>query len=130
VTVYVNNYAVGQMTWQTRLAALTASMASLTAFDKQGCASPITARLIRNGQAYRAMRVKFPARVLNRPDPTTVGNHNWNTCLIGTCRHQVRSPWVRMPINLQQPISSTVAAQSHAEPCSTATMLLEDRIIV
>ena len=90
VTVYVNNYAVGQMTWQTRLAALTASMASLTGFDKQGCASPITARLIRNGQAYRAMRVKFPARVLNRPDPTTVENHNWNTCLIGTCRHQVR----------------------------------------
>ncbi|MEO7862278.1 MAG: hypothetical protein ABIU05_17975 [Nitrospirales bacterium] len=83
MTVYENNYAVGQMTWQTRLVAVTASMASLTGFDKLGCASPITARLIRNGQAYRAMRVKFPARVLNRLDPTTAEKKDWITCLIG-----------------------------------------------
>jgi hypothetical protein len=33
------------------------------------------------------MRVKFPARALNRLDPTTVGNQDWNTWMIGTCRH-------------------------------------------
>jgi len=53
---------------QVRRAVAAPGLASLRGLDEQGCASPITARLIRNGQAHRAMRVKFPARFLNRLD--------------------------------------------------------------
>jgi hypothetical protein len=70
-----------------RLAAVAAGTASSRDFDNCSYASPITARFIRNGQAHRAMRVKFPARVLNRLDLTTAENQDWNTCVIGTCRH-------------------------------------------
>jgi hypothetical protein len=41
--------------------------------EEYDCASPITARLIRNGQAHRAMRVKFPARFFNRLTRTSTG---------------------------------------------------------
>ena len=119
------------MTWQTRLVAVTMSIASLTGFDKQGCASPITARLIRNGQAYRAMRVKFPARVLNRLDPTTAEKQDWITCLIGIYHQQVRLSFsVRLLINLQQPISSMLAAQPTGSHVSSRRYILNRRIIV
>ncbi|HSL05747.1 MAG TPA: hypothetical protein VK901_19675 [Nitrospiraceae bacterium] len=49
----------------TRMAAVVAGEDSQTQFEKQDCASQIAARLIRNGHAHRAMRVKFPARFLN-----------------------------------------------------------------
>ena len=79
----MNNFQIDAAT----LAAVAAGTAYSTEFDNCSYASPIPARFIRNGQAHRAMRVKFPARVLNRLDPTTVGNQDWNTCVIGICRH-------------------------------------------
>jgi hypothetical protein len=50
---------------QARIAALVTGSGSQPRFEEQERASQITARLIRNGQAHRAMRVKFPARFFN-----------------------------------------------------------------
>jgi hypothetical protein len=58
---------------QTRIAAVIAGTGSQPRFEEQDRASQITARLIRNGQAHRAMRVKFPARFFNRLTRTTTG---------------------------------------------------------
>jgi hypothetical protein len=58
---------------QTRIAALSTGTGSQPRFEEQERASQITARLIRNGQAHRAMRVKFPARFFNRLTRTTTG---------------------------------------------------------
>jgi hypothetical protein len=56
-----------------RMAAAAAGTDSQTQFEEQDRASQIAARLIRNGHAHRAMRVKFPARFFNRLVPTTTG---------------------------------------------------------
>ena len=50
----------------TRMAADIAGTGLQTRFGKQDCASQIAARLIRNGQAHRVMRVEFPERFFNR----------------------------------------------------------------
>jgi len=50
---------------QTRVTALATGTGSQPGFEEQERASQITARLLRNGQAHRAMRVKFPARFFN-----------------------------------------------------------------
>jgi len=58
---------------QTRIAVLATDTGSHLGFEEQERASQITARLIRNGQAHRAMRVKFPARFFNRLTRTSTG---------------------------------------------------------
>jgi len=58
---------------QARIAALVTGTGSHLGFEEQERASQITARLIRNGQAHRAMRVKFPARFFNRLTRTSTG---------------------------------------------------------
>jgi hypothetical protein len=47
---------------RTRPAAGSTGILLRPSIEGDDCASPITARLIRNGQAHRAMRVEFPAR--------------------------------------------------------------------
>ena len=47
--------------------------------EAQDHASQIAARLIRNGQAHRAMRMKFPARFFNRLVRTKTGKRGWMT---------------------------------------------------
>lgn len=58
---------------QTRIGALVTGTGSHLGFEEQERASQITARLIRNGQIHRAMRMKFPARFFNRLTRTSRG---------------------------------------------------------
>jgi len=80
VAAYVNIFAIGaairEPMSQTRMAAVAAGTGSQPRHEEQNRASQITARLIRNGQAHRAMRVKFPARLSNRLDRTTKGKQD------------------------------------------------------
>jgi len=73
---YVNVFVVGEARReslsQTRVAAVVAGTDSQPRFEGQDRASQITARLFRNGQAHRAMRVEFPARFFNRLTLTTI----------------------------------------------------------
>lgn len=63
MTDYVNVFVVGEAIRETRcqirMAAVVAGIGSQKKLEDQDRASQITARLIRNGQAHRAMRVKF-----------------------------------------------------------------------
>jgi len=80
VAAYVNIFAIGvairEPVSQRRMAAVAAGTGSQPRHEEQNRASQITARLIRNGQAHRAMRVKFPARLSNRLDRTTKGKQD------------------------------------------------------
>ena len=71
VNVFVGGEAIRGSVSQKRLAAVAAGTGSHPRLEAQERASQITARLIRNGQAYRAMRVKFPGRFFNRLVRTT-----------------------------------------------------------
>jgi len=51
------------------MAAAAADIDSQIGFEEQVRASQIAARIIRNGHAHRAMRVKFPARFFNCLNP-------------------------------------------------------------
>lgn len=55
------------------MAAVEAGTGLYPRLEAQERASQAPARLIRNGQAHRAMRVKFPARFFNRLVRTTTG---------------------------------------------------------
>ena len=78
--VFVKDFVVGVAIRgsrsQTGLAAAVPGRDSQPRFEVQDRASQVTARLIRNGQAHRAMRVKFPARLSNRLDRTTTGKQD------------------------------------------------------
>jgi hypothetical protein len=71
--VFVVGVAICEPMSQTRIAAVVAGSGLQPRFEEQNRASQITARLIRNGQAHRAMRVKFPARFFNRLTRTSTG---------------------------------------------------------
>jgi hypothetical protein len=71
VNVFVVGEAIRESVNQTKVAALVAGTDSQPRFEGQDRASQITARLFRNGQAHRAMRVEFPARFFNRLVRTT-----------------------------------------------------------
>ena len=75
VKVFLVDEALCEPMSQTGPAALVAGAGSELRFEDRNRASQITARLIRNGQAHRAMRVKFPARFCNRLACTTTGNN-------------------------------------------------------
>ena len=70
--VYMNIPQIDERDWPLKQRAQLNRQNSTTAATHH----QLTARFIRNGQAHRAMRVKFPARVLNRLDPTTVRNQD------------------------------------------------------
>ena len=69
MAVYVKVFVIGAMMRepmnQTGIAAAVAGAGPQPTFEEQDRASQITARLIRNGQAPRAMLVEFPARFFN-----------------------------------------------------------------
>ena len=73
--VYVNVFVIGEVMResmnQTMVAAAVAGTGLQPRFEEQDRASQISARLFRNGQAHRAMRVEFPARFFNRLVRTT-----------------------------------------------------------
>jgi hypothetical protein len=64
--VFVVGAAIREPLSETRMAADIARTGLQPRLEKQDYASQIAARLIRNGQAHRAMRVEFPERFLNR----------------------------------------------------------------
>ena len=76
VKVFVVGAAIRKPMSQTGIAAVVAGIGSQPRFEEQDRASQITARLIRNGQAHRAMRVEFPARFLNCLARTTTGKQD------------------------------------------------------
>ena len=71
VKVFVIGEAIREPMSQTGLAAVVAGTGSQPRLEAHHRASQIIARLIRNGQARRAIRVEFPARSFNRLAPTT-----------------------------------------------------------
>ena len=77
VNVFVVGEAIREPVSQAKVAAVIASTDSQPRFEEQDRTSQkLTARLIRNGQAHRAMRVKFPARLSNRLVRTTIGKQD------------------------------------------------------
>src|SRR4029077_5457940 len=66
MNVFVVGAAICEPMSHTRMAADIAGTGLQTRFEEQNCASQIAARLIRNGQAHRAMRAEFPERFFNR----------------------------------------------------------------
>jgi hypothetical protein len=66
MNVFVVGAAIRESMSDTRMAADIAGTGLQTGFEEQNCASQIAARLIRNGQAHRAMRAEFPERFFNR----------------------------------------------------------------
>jgi len=70
VAMHVQGFVVGaarcEPISQTGITPLATDTGSQPRFEEQERASQITARLIRNGQVHRAMRVKSPARFFNR----------------------------------------------------------------
>ena len=66
VKFFVVDAAICEPMSQRGLPAVVAGAVSQPRLEERDRASQITARLIRNGQAHRAMRVEFPARFFNR----------------------------------------------------------------
>jgi hypothetical protein len=79
VLAYMQILVVGgglyESTRQTVIAVVAADTASDRRFGTHERASQIVARLIRNGQARRAMRVEFPARFFNCLAATSRSTH-------------------------------------------------------